>query len=1008
MPRSAIILILLLAIFHCLVCAQQTSINFHKLGLQDGLHDGTIRCIGQDRFGYIWIGGLGALNRFDGKNIKHYTNVPGDTTTLYGGQPRCIHSDKRGRLWIGTESGLMEYDFGTSSFIRTQSAKNVFVNKIAEFGDSLLFLATRSGLIRYNIYTGAAFLYAASPKPEHAELKNNRANDLRVGEENLFIASSRGLVKLHLASDKAERMDIPPMTNMEITSVAIDHDQNIWLGTYSTTKLAKLHADHKTIDIYDNFLSSDVHTQPLNVMDILVDTKNRVWVVTAIDGLLQYQESTNSFFKHLHHTFIPSSPSSNSYRCIYQDDRGIIWLGADFVGVNFFDPDKNLFKTILPFPDRVDERARSVGRAVAEDQQGNIWMGTHDGVTQYNPVTNSYKIWRNIENQPPVIYNNMVRSMFCDAENNVWIGTASGVNRFDSKTGKMEFISEKNLPLRFYNSINGTKSGNIWFGTNDTSGLYWYDLSEKKFSNISKHPYLKKYNRLSPVSYVLEDSKARIWISFSRKGVLMYDKKTNETQLYSTTETSPHTIIGNQVIDIKEDKKGMIWITSFNGISGIDTDNKLVSSFNIKNGLIGNTVAPVVIDSLDRLWVGVNGGLMMLDAQRKNFTSFFLNDGLPSLGFPEHAGIQARNGDIILPSNKGFIRFNPLEYADEKTKLRFYIAGYSVFDKEYYTISENNQDPLLKLRSFENSFTFNLVALNFQNPAQTWYAYKLDGFEKDWHYTRDLKAVYTNIPGGTYTFLYKASTNNNSWDTIDAKHVTIKLKTIFYRSEWFWVGIFLLLIGTLYGIYQYRIRKQKELFQLKSKAQLLEKEKAMVMYEGLKQQLNPHFLFNSLTSLSGLIETDQRMAGDFLEQMSKIYRYILKNRDAEVVSLREEIDFVGTYIRLQKTRFKEGLRVKFNIADDKMEKRIAPVTLQNMVENAIKHNIIDKDSPLFIDIFNEDGYLVIKNNLQKKHVVESSNKQGLSSLQSLYRYLSDRPVVFEESQKDFIIKIPLI
>ena len=189
---------------------------------------------------------------------------------------------------------------------------------------------------------------------------------------------------------------------------------------------------------------------------------------------------------------------------------------------------------------------------------------------------------------------------------------------------------------------------------------------------------------------------------------------------------------------------------------------------------------------------------------------------------------------------------------------------------------------------------------------------------------------------------------------------------------------------------------------------MLEKEKALVMFESLKQQLNPHFLFNSLSSLSGLIETDQQLAGNFLKQMSKIYRYILKSRDSEVVPLQEEIDFVQTYINLQKTRFKNGLQVNINIDENDLHKKIPPVTLQNMVENAIKHNIIDVDAPLVMDIYTENGYLVVKNNLQKKQVVESSNKQGLSNLRSLYKYLSDKPLTIEEKDNSYSIRIPLI
>jgi LytS/YehU family sensor histidine kinase len=210
------------------------------------------------------------------------------------------------------------------------------------------------------------------------------------------------------------------------------------------------------------------------------------------------------------------------------------------------------------------------------------------------------------------------------------------------------------------------------------------------------------------------------------------------------------------------------------------------------------------------------------------------------------------------------------------------------------------------------------------------------------------------------------------------------------------------------AFYKYRISQAQQVHKLETKTQLLEKEKAQVMYESLKQQLNPHFLFNSLTSLSGLIETDQALAGNFLKQMSRIYRYILKNRDNELVPLKDELDFVQVYINLQKTRFKKGLVVNVNMDLQYAQRQIAPVTLQNLVENALKHNIIDEEFPLTIDIYTDDNYIVVQNNLQKKHVVESSNKQGLANLQSLYRFLASRPIKIEEDREYFRIWVPLV
>jgi LytS/YehU family sensor histidine kinase len=210
------------------------------------------------------------------------------------------------------------------------------------------------------------------------------------------------------------------------------------------------------------------------------------------------------------------------------------------------------------------------------------------------------------------------------------------------------------------------------------------------------------------------------------------------------------------------------------------------------------------------------------------------------------------------------------------------------------------------------------------------------------------------------------------------------------------------------AFFRYRLLHREKIMVLNNKAQLLEKEKTLVMYENLKEHLNPHFLFNSLTSLSSLIRVDQQMAGDFLEKMSKVYRYILKNRYNETVPLSEELNFVNMYIQLQKTRFEKGLEVKMNIDEEALYRKIPPVTLQNLVENAIKHNVADIESPLVIELFTEGDDLIVRNNLQRKKFVETSNKQGLVHMVSLYRYLSRRPMVVQEDEYYFTVKVPLL
>jgi hypothetical protein len=192
------------------------------------------------------------------------------------------------------------------------------------------------------------------------------------------------------------------------------------------------------------------------------------------------------------------------------------------------------------------------------------------------------------------------------------------------------------------------------------------------------------------------------------------------------------------------------------------------------------------------------------------------------------------------------------------------------------------------------------------------------------------------------------------------------------------------------------------------KAERLEKEKSQVQFDNLKNQLNPHFLFNALTSLNSLIFENQELASAFVQQLSKVYRYVLQNKHKNFVLLSTELDFISHYVQLLETRFQGALNIHFQISEEAKENAIVPVTLQILIENAIKHNIVDRDKKLTIDIITVGDYLVVSNNLQVRKTVESSNKQGLDNLKSLYKFLTDKPVVVEPTEDRFFVKIPLL
>ncbi len=193
------------------------------------------------------------------------------------------------------------------------------------------------------------------------------------------------------------------------------------------------------------------------------------------------------------------------------------------------------------------------------------------------------------------------------------------------------------------------------------------------------------------------------------------------------------------------------------------------------------------------------------------------------------------------------------------------------------------------------------------------------------------------------------------------------------------------------------------------RAEQLAKESLQSQLAALKNQIDPHFLFNSLNTLAALIEDQNDPAQKYLEQLSDVYRYVLLNKDKETITLDEELAFVESYIFLNKTRFRDNLIVDKQISPEIGKHQIAPLSLQMLVENALKHNIISKEHPLTLRLScDNEGYITVENNVQLKSVLEKSTKTGLQNIINRYALLTSRKIEILNENDIFSVKIPLI
>ena len=193
-----------------------------------------------------------------------------------------------------------------------------------------------------------------------------------------------------------------------------------------------------------------------------------------------------------------------------------------------------------------------------------------------------------------------------------------------------------------------------------------------------------------------------------------------------------------------------------------------------------------------------------------------------------------------------------------------------------------------------------------------------------------------------------------------------------------------------------------------AEAEKYKKESAEFEFEMLQAQINPHFLFNSLNTLSSLVYEDADRSAEFIRKLSDVYRHVLDSRHKELIKIGEELTFTRSFIFLLEIRFDKKLTVELNVDDDIQERKIAPLSLQLLIENAVKHNIVSDKKPLKIRVYNDERYVIVENPLQLKKVREKGSRMGLRNISNRYKAICKEEILISDESNKFIVKVPII
>lgn len=265
------------------------------------------------------------------------------------------------------------------------------------------------------------------------------------------------------------------------------------------------------------------------------------------------------------------------------------------------------------------------------------------------------------------------------------------------------------------------------------------------------------------------------------------------------------------------------------------------------------------------------------------------------------------------------------------------------------------------------------------------------------------KLIFNFFLGILFSFVTLVLLNFVLWVVIEGK----PMETLFVRGNRgsYVIGLVISIITSLiyHSIFLYKALQEKALTSEK-----LEKEKINLEHQSLRAHVDPHFLFNSFNVLSGLIDENPEQAQRFLSRLSKVYRHVLEQREDEQVTIQKELDFARNYVDLLTMRFQDAVKLTVDVEEKDVQRYIAPLSLQLLVENAVKHNALNSRNRLDIEIYSEDGYLVVRNNVLPKQTIANSSGFGLENIRQRYELLTDKEVVIDKNDTHFTVKLPML
>ncbi|MDT0557087.1 two-component regulator propeller domain-containing protein [Ichthyenterobacterium sp. W332] len=757
--------VLLFACFEFVIAQNQKQYAFRNLTVNDGLSQNSVVSIAQDSVGYIWFATQDGLNKYQGHSFEYFNKQFQDITRATYAQLGQVYSDNYGDLWSYASKEIIErYDYNADAFDSLASIKNgtVFFRK----NERELWMGTLdNGIFSIDLST------KQTRKVHQDSFNELSVFDIQYIDDSIFVGTSDGLFKIE-SNDIIHHFS--NTTSYNISSIA-QQGVDLVLGTFQN--------GIKIFDIQKNEYKGSFSDLPsnLNIQDVFMDSKNRLWIATYGSGLYLIQENSEV----LHFKANKEDPYALHYNDIlkiYEDNTGNIWFGSDGAGLSYYD--EHLVKFNVLTSKQVPEDIHvDVTRAITVDSLDQVWLGTSGkGLSRLDLDSRNYKTFTPSNSN---LASNRIMSLLYD-QGAIWIG---------HQTEGLQMLTNNNK----FQSFPELKDLGIWKIYKDDRGLIWLCTRTSGLLQINKRgAIINQFNTnnsgltTNNIRTVEQGDKNSLWIGTEENGLFKLDKQNSEIEKITPV---------NDKIKSLRYYKNDLWIgTNGNGIKKLDVQSLVVTSYDGDYRLPNNVVYGLLPDDNGNFWVSTNKGVSRFSPEhpRKQYVEdYTLINGLQAYEFNTGAYYKAPNGTLYFGGIEGINWFNPSTITYNEVAPKTVISKFEVFNQEY------NMSSYREFEHTDNTVTFTFAGLHFSHPEKNFYRYQLEGLNDNWTSPEyNNVARYTSLPPNEYTFKVLSSNYEGIWNKVPATYSFTILKP-WYKTNIAYSIYLLLFLLALYTIYSY-------------------------------------------------------------------------------------------------------------------------------------------------------------------------------------------------------------